>query len=252
MPKYDAFGTSLTIGARQVETATVVGTITGDGNARCITTATGMTGSAITTDVAVLTNDTADTVATKIRAGLALVANIVAFWDIGGSGPYVTLTKKTAAANIADANLDINNESCTGLTDAPTSADTVAGIAPVAIASVQNFGGPGLAMDTEDVTTHDSTGAFEEVVGTILRTGELTVDIVYDPVADTHDATATTGLAYALANKLRRQFTLTFPDAGTTEWTFDGYCTGYEPSEPHDGALTATVTLKIDGVPTLA
>jgi hypothetical protein len=75
---------------------------------------------------------------------------------------------------------------------------------------------------------------------------------VYDPVADSHDATAASGLAYSLKNRLKRYFSITFPDAGGTAWSFPGYVTGFEPSEPVDGALTASVTIKIDAVPTLA
>jgi hypothetical protein len=40
------------------------------------------------------------------------------------------------------------------------------------VANVTNIGGPSLALDVEDVTSHESTGGWEEVVATILRTGE--------------------------------------------------------------------------------
>lgn len=116
------------------------------------------------------------------------------------------------------------------------------------IANVTNIGGPALSLDTEDVTTHDSTAAFEEHVPTVLRTGEVSLDIVYDPNAGTADAT--TGLVAKLENKTLTNFQLIFPD--TTQWDFAAYVTGFEPSAPHDGALTATVKMKITGEPTLA
>jgi predicted secreted protein len=116
------------------------------------------------------------------------------------------------------------------------------------IAHVTKMGGPGLGVDTEDVTTHDSTSAWEEVVATILRTGEMTLDIIYDPNDGTHDATD--GLVSKLDSKTKANFELIFPDA--TEWSFSAYVTGFEPDEPHDGALTASVSLKITGQPTLA
>lgn len=118
------------------------------------------------------------------------------------------------------------------------------------IASVRSIGGPGLSLDTEDVTTHDSTEAWEEVVGTILRTGEITLDIVYDPADSSHDATS--GLVYQLEQKLLTNYQLIFPDTATTQWDFAAYVTGFEPEEPFDGALTASVTMKISGKPTLA
>ncbi len=116
------------IGTAQVETATVVGTITGSGDATVITTAAGMAGSPITTAVAVLENDTAAQVATKIRAALNLDANIAAMFAIGGTGANVVLTRFIAAANDGTLNVSIDNGTCTGLTAAPTSANTTAGV----------------------------------------------------------------------------------------------------------------------------
>ena len=65
------------------------------------------------------------------------------------------------------------------------------------IAQVQSIGGPGLSADTVDVTSHDSTGAWEEVVVSILRSGEITLDIVYDPA----NATARKELGYEKDSK---------------------------------------------------
>ena len=109
----------------QVETATVVGTITSvaGGNATVIVTCTGMTGSPITTSVAVILGDTASVVAGKIRTALQAVANITSYLTVGGSGIYVTLTR-VASASIANLNISIDNGSCTGLTAAPNSANT--------------------------------------------------------------------------------------------------------------------------------
>lgn len=248
MAKQAAFGTTLDYGVAQVETSTIVGTITGDGDARTILTASGMTGSPITTDVAVLTGDTPQAVAVKIAAGLNAIANITAKFTVTSAGATVICTRLIPAANDATMNLDVNNETCTGLTDAPTSANTRAGAAYAEVANVANIGGPGLALDTEDVTTHDSTSGWEEVVGTILRSGELSLELVYDPAAAT--AGATSGLVYLMEERILAFFKLTFPD--TTEWSFRGYVSGFEPGAPADGALTASVTIKVSGVPTLA
>ena len=54
------------------------------------------------------------------------------------------------------------------------------------IAQVLDISGPGLSADTEDVTSHDSTGGWEEHVVTVLRTGDVSFDIEYDPNAATH------------------------------------------------------------------
>lgn len=115
-------------GVFQVETATVIGTITGSGNATVIVTAAGMTGSPITLNVAVLNLDTASQVATKIRAAMVANSVIQAFFNISGTGADVVLTRTTAAANDATLNVSIDNGTCTGLTAAPTSANTTAGV----------------------------------------------------------------------------------------------------------------------------
>jgi predicted secreted protein len=120
----------------------------------------------------------------------------------------------------------------------------------VPIANVQSISGPGLTLDTEDVTTHDSSSAWEEVVATILRSGEITLDIVYDPNAATHKY-ASGGLLYDMVLRTATAYTLVFPSSGTVTWSFNAFVTGFEPSAPHDGALTASVTMKLTGAPTL-
>lgn len=122
--------------------------------------------------------------------------------------------------------------------------------AGTAYANVRSISGPGLSLDVEDVTSHDSTGGWEEVVATILRSGEITLEIVYDPAHATHKYAAG-GLLYDLVQRTAIEFTLVFPDAGTTTWTFDAFVTGFEPSGPVEGALTAAVKFKLTGQPTL-
>jgi predicted secreted protein len=117
-------------------------------------------------------------------------------------------------------------------------------------AQVISFSGPSLAADTIDVTTMDSTNAWEEVVVGILRSGELSMQIVYDPAHATHKNSAG-GLLNDLTSRAATTFTLVFSDAATTEWTFSAFVTGFEPDAPHDGPLTATVSLKLTGDITL-
>jgi phage tail sheath gpL-like len=82
-----------------------------------------MTGTPITTNVAVVASDTASAVAGKIRTALQGVANITSFLTVGGTGATVTLTRMNSAS-ITNLNIAIDNGTCTGLTAAPTSADT--------------------------------------------------------------------------------------------------------------------------------
>ena len=249
MAKDDAFGTQLKAGTAQIETAVIVGTITGSGNATITTTDAILAGSPLDTVVAVVSGDTPDTSCTKMAAAMNLVAAITNVFTVVADGPNLVLTRILAAANDATLNIAYTNTTCTGLTPGATSNDTLAGTALTTVAQVMAFGGPGLTADTTDVTTHDSTGAFEEMVVTILRTGELTMSLVYDPADATHDAS--TGLLYRHENKVRTNFSLIFPDTGSTTWAFNGDITAFGPEMPHDGALTAPATVKISGQPTL-
>lgn len=119
------------------------------------------------------------------------------------------------------------------------------------VAQVTNISGPGLSLDTEDVTAHDSTGGWEEVVATILRSGEITLDIEYDPNDATHKY-ASGGILYDLKSRASQSYSLVFPSTPAVTWSFTAFCTGFEPGAPVDGALTASVTYKITGQPTLA
>ena len=117
-------------------------------------------------------------------------------------------------------------------------------------AGVTNISGPGLSVDTEDVTSHDQATAWEEHVATILRSGEVTLDIVYDPAAATHKYAAG-GLLYDMVQRTAISCTLVFSDAAPTTWSFSALVTGFEPSAPIDGYLGASVSLKLTGAVTL-
>ena len=145
--------TAWTAGTAQVETATVVGTITTAGNAEVIVTSAIVTGSPITLSVAVALSDTASDVATKIRTALSADSAITTYFSIGGTGADVVLTHKGSKqytingtsvpvypANDATLNISIDNDTCAGLTTAATSTDTTAGVASSGV-YVQNLDG---------------------------------------------------------------------------------------------------------------
>lgn len=112
---------------QQVETAIVLGTITGTGNASVTVTAYGMTNSPKEISVAVTNGDSASDAADKIRTALAFDSNVAAMFLVSGTGANVVLTKHLAAANDSTLNIAIDNDTCTGLTAAPTSTNTTAG-----------------------------------------------------------------------------------------------------------------------------
>lgn len=111
------------------------------------------------------------------------------------------------------------------------------------IANVTGLKGPGLSLDTVDVTSHDSAGAWEENVATILRSGEVTVSLVYDPAAATIK-NAAGGLLYNMIQRTKANYTLII---GAASFIFDAWITGFEPDAATDGALTADVKMKVTG-----
>jgi hypothetical protein len=118
-----------TDGVCQVETATAAGTVTADpgGNATVTVTAAGMTGSPKAVAVALLLNDDANAIATKIRGALTADANVSAFFTVSGETDKVILTAKTAAENDTTMNIAIAAGTATGVTTAATSANTTWG-----------------------------------------------------------------------------------------------------------------------------
>lgn len=116
-------------GTLQIETATVVGTITTAGNATVTVTGSGITGSPVALSVAVALDDTASGIATKIRAAIAANAAISALYTVGGTAGAVVLTRITAAANDGTLNVALADGTCVGITTAASSANTVAGAA---------------------------------------------------------------------------------------------------------------------------
>ena len=157
-------GLATAICTQQVETATVLGSVTGAGNATVVITAAAMPNSPKTISVAVANLDTAAQVATKIRTALNADTDVKTFFDIGGSNADITLTTKIARANDATMNMSIDNGTCTGLTAAPTSTNTTAGVAGPSYALThgafpleQMYGAIQTALDETWVMDHDES-----------------------------------------------------------------------------------------------
>ena len=118
------------------------------------------------------------------------------------------------------------------------------------IAEVYDISGPSFALDPIEVTHHTSTDGWREFVGGLLDGGEVTFSINFAPAGATHSYSS--GLIEDMVDRTVRNFQLIFPDVGATEWEFAALVTAFEPKEPIDDRLSADVTLKISGKPTLA
>lgn len=113
----------------QVETATAAGTVVDAGNASVVVTAAGLLGSPITLAVAVAALDTPTLWAAKVRTALAANAAIAAMFTVGGATTAIVLTKIVKGANDATLNIALSTGTATGITTAATSANTTAGVA---------------------------------------------------------------------------------------------------------------------------
>ena len=135
-------------------------------------------------------------------------------------------------------------------------ADALAGDSPGTyrnVAYIKSIDGPGLSVDMADVTTHDSSSAYEEVIPTVIRSEEITLELVYDP----GDVTIkySNGLLGKMAAKTLEPFKLVFYDdtveSSRTTWLFSAYITGFKPILDFAKPIGATMKLKISGAPTL-
>lgn len=114
------------------------------------------------------------------------------------------------------------------------------------IAEVTGISGPALSQETAEVTHHESPGGFGEMIGTILRAGEVTLELNFIPINVTQK-----NLRTDLVNKTLRNFKIVFPDPAATTWSFSALVTSFEVTEPVDDKLGASVTLSISGQPVL-
>ena len=115
------------------------------------------------------------------------------------------------------------------------------------IADATGISGPGLSRETVDVTSHGSPDGWMEFRGGLKDGGEVSVDINYQPAV--HDL-----LVADLDDDEPRNYQLVFPDDPTTPttWAFAAIMTGFEPDAPYDDKLSASLTFKVTGKPTLS
>ena len=117
------------------------------------------------------------------------------------------------------------------------------------IAEVTSITGIGVNREVVDVTNLSSTDGWKEFIPTLLEFTEITLNINFIPSNSTQSFTA--GLGKDLVDGTLDSFTLSFPDA-STNWSFSAYVTKFAVTAAVAGALTATITLKPSGKPTLA
>ena len=97
-----------------------------------------------------------------------------------------------------------------------------------------------------DVTNMSSTGGYREFIPSDLRDpGGMTCELLLNVAA--------VAALKTIAESTRETWTLTLPSQGATAASFacSGFVTGWSLGVPLDDAMTASVTIKFQGVPTL-
>lgn len=144
-----------TSGVAQVETAVIVGTITGSGNATFTITSALVTGSPLAVSVAVLVDDTPTLVASKAAAALNANAAVAAHFVATSDAENLILTAIKSAANDATLNIAYTNGTCTGLTPDATSDNTTSGV----LGDFRGIDSGAFLVDTTNKKIYKNTGS---------------------------------------------------------------------------------------------
>ena len=118
------------------------------------------------------------------------------------------------------------------------------------ISEVISISGPSLSRDVVEATNMSSTSGWREFIGGLKSGGEISFELNYDPADATVDASG--GLIDDIDSTSATNYQLIFPDSGTTTWSFAGWLTSFETNIPLDDRITASATVTLSGVPTLA
>ncbi len=112
------------------------------------------------------------------------------------------------------------------------------------IARIRSITPPGVTADMADATVLESEGGVEEKQPTILRLGDATLNVLFEP--DDEDQKA---FLERLVNRELVTCRIVYPD-GDNYLKFKAYIAGFEPGEiTTDGLLEATITLAATAKP---
>ena len=111
----------------------------------------------------------------------------------------------------------------------------------VAMAEVLDVTPPGISRESVQSSHMGSTNAHTFLPTKLYDGGEVGLEIAFDPQFST-----------MLTNTAEVAVVITFPDSASTTWTFNGFITGYEPADPLEDRMTATLTIKVTGEITIA
>lgn len=109
-----------------------------------------------------------------------------------------------------------------------------------ALGEVTSITPPNESVDVIDATHMGSPNRTREFIQGLIDPGDASADLNWVPGAATEDFI----LAWRTAGETR-SVRITAPN--NTTYTFPGFVTGFSPTMPMDGKMTATLTLKVAG-----
>lgn len=104
------------------------------------------------------------------------------------------------------------------------------------LAEILDVTPPGMSREsipTSHMATPDNAHTFTP--SKLVDYGEMACDIGFDPSEEPP------------IDEDPETITITFPDSASTEWSFLGFMTGYEPADPLEDRMVASVTVKVSG-----
>lgn len=115
-------------------------------------------------------------------------------------------------------------------------------VAFTTIPGVKSIQAPSLRQDFVDVTDLDSPGGEEEFIPSMLRKGNVQLNMNFAP----EDARM---IAFKTSRdgKLLEEYVIVFPTANKYYWRFSAYVEEIAPQAQVGGVLEATVSLKVSG-----
>jgi hypothetical protein len=119
-----------------------------------------------------------------------------------------------------------------------------------AVAQVIEFGASGASAENYESTTLDTIGAGKEYDATgYSEGGTFDFSLFFDPALAGHQALTDDITTPPTTN---RDYSITFADADTTEWTFTSAGLGLDITGAMNDGLKADVSIKLTGLMTYA
>lgn len=120
------------------------------------------------------------------------------------------------------------------------------------IAEVIDVSPPSMTKDQVEATHTGSTDSFREFIPGLKDGGEASITVNFLP-SDATQGNASGGLLNDFINLTAAgNFRISFPGSPTVTWTFAATVIGYEVATPLDDRMTAVITFKVAGAPTIA